>query len=286
MSLNIAHSQKNPTYVKNLFALIAQRYELANHLLCGGMDFWWRHLAARKIAAIKPRRVLEPAFMVAAADEGPRADSAEQLSLHKVLAGPSTETTKPIAAAVDDGYRFLDVATGSGNLAVAILKKIPTAHVTGVDFCREMLEQAKKKKCDHLELIEADGLALPFADEAFDAVTIAFGLRNMESFEKGLHEMRRVLRHGGLLLILDFSLPTSPLIRPLYRFYLHHLLPHIAGWITGKADAYEYMAESIEQFPSGKKMCSLLEQCGLQQATSEPLTAGIVTIYTAIKDRQ
>jgi demethylmenaquinone methyltransferase/2-methoxy-6-polyprenyl-1,4-benzoquinol methylase len=129
--------------------------------------------------------------------------------------------------------------------------------------------------------MNADGLALPFADHSYDAITIAFGLRNMASWEEGLHEMNRVLRPGGSLFILDFSLPRAAVMKPLYRFYLHHLLPRLAGWITGRKEAYSYMADSIEQFPSGEAMCSLLEQSGFQDATFKPFTFGVVTLYVA-----
>ncbi|MBX9577551.1 MAG: bifunctional demethylmenaquinone methyltransferase/2-methoxy-6-polyprenyl-1,4-benzoquinol methylase UbiE [Chthoniobacterales bacterium] len=224
-----------PIEIKNLFSSIATRYELANHLLCGGLDLWWRHVTALAVAKKSP-------------------------------------------------HFILDLATGSGDLAVAVLKKIPTAQITGVDFCEEMLAEAAKKKIPALTLVAADGLALPFRDESYDAVTIAFGLRNMESWEKGLQEMRRVLRPGAPLFILDFSLPTLPLLKPLYRFYLHHLLPRLAGLITGRSEAYSYMADSIEQFPSGLAMCSLLEQCGFQQTTFKPMTFGVVTLYIAYKN--
>jgi demethylmenaquinone methyltransferase/2-methoxy-6-polyprenyl-1,4-benzoquinol methylase len=129
----------------------------------------------------------------------------------------------------------------------------------------------------------ADGISLPFADGNFDVVTAAFGLRNMASWEKGLSEMARVLKPGGHLLILDFSLPELPVIRPLYRFYLHHILPHIAGLATGRKDAYEYLGVSIEQFPSGEKMTSLIESCGFTKAKAIPLTLGTVSIYTALR---
>lgn len=221
--------------IKDLFAGIATRYELANHVLCGGLDLWWRHVTAAAVAKKKP-------------------------------------------------HFILDLATGSGNLAAALLKKIPTAEVTGVDFCEEMLAEAAKKKIPALTLVAADGLELPFSDKSYDAVTIAFGLRNMESWEKGLQEMRRVLRPGAPLFILDFSLPTAPLFKPLYRFYLHHLLPRLAGLITGKSKAYSYMADSIEEFPSGLAMCSLLERCGFERATLKPMTFGIVTLYVAYKN--
>jgi demethylmenaquinone methyltransferase/2-methoxy-6-polyprenyl-1,4-benzoquinol methylase len=133
------------------------------------------------------------------------------------------------------------------------------------------------------ELVVADGMSLPFPDGSFDVVTAAFGLRNMASWDKGLSEMARVLQPGGHLLILDFSLPTLPVIRPLYRFYLHHILPHIAGIATGRTDAYEYLGGSIETFPSGDAMTSLIESCGFRDAKSHPLTLGTVSIYTATR---
>ncbi|MFZ4115322.1 MAG: ubiquinone/menaquinone biosynthesis methyltransferase [Chthoniobacterales bacterium] len=244
----------NPEYVKNLFRSIAGRYALANHLLSCGMDFWWRRCVAKKIQQWNPKTLL-------------------------------------------------DVATGNGELAFAIAKKIPTVQTTAVDFCHEMLEQArltqvKSKnlysyssenanigfKTPMITFLEADGLELPFEEKIFDAVTVAFGLRNMVSWEQGLREMHRVLRSRGHLLILDFSIPTSPLLRPFYRFYLHHVLPHFAGLVTGEASAYEYMGGSIEAFPSGEAMCALLTQCGFENARSTALTGGIVTIYTASKE--
>ena len=174
---------------------------------------------------------------------------------------------------------LLDVATGNGDLAAAIKKMAPTIQITGTDFCPEMLSLAQGKNIDCL--VEADALNLPFEDASFDVVTVAFGLRNMASWEGALQEMHRVLRKEGHLLILDFSLPSSPLLRPFYRFYLHHILPRLAGWLTGKADAYEYMGQSIESFPSGNALCTLLEQCGFEQTNTKPLTAGIVSVYTA-----
>lgn len=228
------YSQPDSTSIQSLFARIATRYEFANHLLCGGLDFWWRHITALAVAKESPSLIL-------------------------------------------------DVATGSGDLAKALLKKIPTSKITGVDFCKEMLEEAAKKNLSSLFLLQADGLALPFTDNSYDAVTIAFGLRNMASWEKGLHEMHRVLRPGGSLFILDFSLPTIPWFKKLYRGYLHHLLPSLAGIITGEKEAYSYMADSIESFPSGKSMCTLLQDCGFKKTTFHPMTLGIVTLYTALK---
>jgi demethylmenaquinone methyltransferase/2-methoxy-6-polyprenyl-1,4-benzoquinol methylase len=144
-----------------------------------------------------------------------------------------------------------------------------------------MLEVARRRGLP--ELVEADGLKLPFPDSTFDAVTVAFGLRNMASWEGGLKEMARVLKPGGHLLVLDFSLPTLPVIRPLYRFYLHRILPIVAGIATGRTDAYEYLGGSIEKFPSGETMTSLIGYCGFTEATAKPLSLGTVSIYTATK---
>jgi demethylmenaquinone methyltransferase/2-methoxy-6-polyprenyl-1,4-benzoquinol methylase len=224
--------KEKPASVKDLFSAIAERYELVNHLLSGGLDLLWRAAAVRHIRSWQPSSIL-------------------------------------------------DVATGSGDLALAVEKNLPGTRVVGADFCRPMLNVARRKGL--AELVEADGLHLPFASESFDGVTAAFGLRNMASWERGLSEMSRVLKPGGQLLILDFSLPTLPIIRPLYRAYLHFALPIVAGIATGRKDAYQYLAGSIEQFPSGPAMKRLIEQCGFHNAKAHPLSLGTVSIYTAEK---
>jgi demethylmenaquinone methyltransferase/2-methoxy-6-polyprenyl-1,4-benzoquinol methylase len=224
--------KEKPDSVRDLFSSIAGRYQLVNHLLSGGLDWYWRAVAVRLIRPWSPSRLL-------------------------------------------------DVATGSGDLASAIGKNFPGCRVIGADFCRPMLEVARRNGL--AELVEADGMNLPFPDATFDAVTAAFGLRNMASWQSGLSEMSRVLKPGGHLLILDFSLPTLPVIRPLYRFYLHRILPIIAGIATGRTDAYEYLGGSIEQFPSGKAMTSLIDSCGFREAKAHPLTLGTVSIYTATR---
>ena len=222
---------QNPAKVRGIFSSIAERYDLANHLLSGGLDFLWRARAVRLVAAWKPRTVL-------------------------------------------------DLATGSGDLALAMQKKIPQARIVGADFCLPMLEIAARK---HLRpLVVADGTNLPFADRSFDAVTVAFGLRNMESWPGALHEMSRVLSPDGHLLLLDFSMPRPPLSAP-YRFYLHRVLPKIAGALTGNRGGYEYLGESIESFPSGQAMCRLIEDNNFRDARALPLAIGIVSIYTATK---
>jgi demethylmenaquinone methyltransferase/2-methoxy-6-polyprenyl-1,4-benzoquinol methylase len=128
----------------------------------------------------------------------------------------------------------------------------------------------------------ADALDLPFPDDEFDVVTVAFGLRNMGDYPAALKEMRRVLKSGGSLFILDFSQPGTPLCYP-YRIYLHHVLPKLAGFLTGQKDAYEYLGTSIEQFPSGQEMIDLLDSTGLLEGTATPMTFGVVTLYEAVK---
>jgi demethylmenaquinone methyltransferase/2-methoxy-6-polyprenyl-1,4-benzoquinol methylase len=222
---------EDPEKVRTLFGAIATRYDLANHLLSGGLDLLWRRRAARIVRRWAPRTLL-------------------------------------------------DLATGSGDLALAIARACPDATVTGVDFCEPMLERARAKGLRNT--VVADAMALPFASGTFDVVTVAFGLRNMAAWDGALREMARVLRVGGHLLVLDFSVPPPPL-RYAYRFYLHHCLPRIAAVLTGKKAAYEYLGASIEAFPHGRRMQDLIEANGFAFATWEPLTGGIVALYTGVR---
>jgi demethylmenaquinone methyltransferase/2-methoxy-6-polyprenyl-1,4-benzoquinol methylase len=212
-----------------MFGAIARRYDLANHLLSGGLDFLWRRRAARIVRDWRPRRIL-------------------------------------------------DLATGSGDLALSLREACPEALVVGADFCHPMLQIARRKGL--VNLVTANALGLPFPEASFDVVTVAFGLRNMASWRGALAEMRRILRPGGHVLILDFSVPKAPL-RWIYRPYLHAVLPRVAGWLTGEREAYEYLGESIEQFPQGVAMCALVEEGGFSSATHEALSGGIVSLYSA-----
>ena len=176
---------------------------------------------------------------------------------------------------------LLDLATGTGDLALEISRQCPGLAITGADFSAPMLEYAARRKVPGLTLIEADAMHLPFPDASYDAVTVAFGLRNMASWPDAIWEMARVTRPGGSLVVLDFSLPASRLLRSPYRTYLHRVLPRIAGWITGQHNAYAYLAGSIEQFPSGEAMCDLLKANGFRSATAIPVSMGIASIYVA-----
>jgi demethylmenaquinone methyltransferase/2-methoxy-6-polyprenyl-1,4-benzoquinol methylase len=172
----------------------------------------------------------------------------------------------------------LDLAAGSGDLSLALQTALPASEVVAADFCAPMLEQARIKGVRNR--VVADALDLPFPAARFDVVTVSFGLRNMESWETALREMHRVLRPGGMVFILDFSLPI-PAVRPFYRWYLHAVLPRLAGWVTGEPEAYEYLGDSIESFPSGTAMLARLENAGFSDAKSRPLSLGIATLYQA-----
>ena len=176
--------------------------------------------------------------------------------------------------------RVLDLATGSGDLAEAVSRACgEDVEVIGADFCAPMLAHARRRGLPHL--VVADGMCLPFEDEAFDALTIGYGLRNMESWPGALTEMRRVLRPGGRLVILDFSLPGLALIRGPYRLYLHRVLPTLGGWLTGNRQAYAYLGQSIERFPAGEAMAGLIEEAGFDEVEAMPLWGGISSIYVA-----
>ena len=180
------------------------------------------------------------------------------------------------AAGIVRGWRpgrLLDLATGSGVLAASLARAWPSMTVVGADFSLPMLRRAQASG-RVARLAVADAMRLPFGDGTFDAVTVGFGLRNMPSYGGALEEMRRVLRPGGHLLVLDFSVPGG-WWRGLYRFYLHRCLPRVAGFVCGEREAYRYLAESIERFPRGEGMRTLLAASGFAEPTAQELTGGI-----------
>lgn len=186
--------------------------------------------------------------------------------------------TARIVAAMEPRF-ILDLATGSGDLAMALQAACPAARVLGADFSVPMMREAQAGRFQ--SLVAADGLALPFKDGSFDVLTVAFGLRNMASWPGALREMGRVLKPGGHLVVLDFSIPTYPVIRPAYLFYLKQIMPRIAGWVTGQRGAYEYLCSSVERFPSGKQMEELILSSGYAAVKTRTLSAGIASLYVA-----
>jgi demethylmenaquinone methyltransferase/2-methoxy-6-polyprenyl-1,4-benzoquinol methylase len=222
-----------------MFARIAHRYDLANRLLSGSADRWWRRRLVAAVRRAQPRAVL-------------------------------------------------DLATGSGDVALALGRALPGGvEIIGMDFCPPMLEEAEAKRrrtggLSNVSFRPGDGLALPLADASQDAVTIAFGLRNMADRPRALREMRRVLRppHGRLF-VLEFSQP-APWFRPLYYFYLRRVLPRLAGVITGDRTAYDYLGATIGEFPGREALSRELRGAGFSAVFATAMTFGVVALHEAV----
>jgi demethylmenaquinone methyltransferase/2-methoxy-6-polyprenyl-1,4-benzoquinol methylase len=183
----------------------------------------------------------------------------------------------------------VDVATGSGDIAFALRRALPeSARIVGVDFCLPMLEEARRKQraagaaAAGIEFIAGDALALPLPDGSADAVTIAFGLRNLVERGRGLAEMRRVLRPGGRLLILEFSQPRA-WVRPFYRLYLGAILPRLAGLLTGEPSAYVYLGDTIGRFPDRSALSAEIRAAGFASVSSQALSLGVVALHEAVR---
>ncbi len=179
----------------------------------------------------------------------------------------------------------LDVACGTGDLAVE-LQKTGRARVIGTDFCRPMLSVAAEKNGKNqlsIPYLEADGMNLSFADATFDAVTIAFGLRNFSNWPDGLAEFHRILKKGGRLAVLEFSAPVVPGFRQLFNFYFTRVLPRIGGAVSGSRGAYEYLPDSVQRFPDQKGLAKMMEQTGFTAVEYKNLTGGIAAVHTATK---
>ncbi|HZK08090.1 MAG TPA: bifunctional demethylmenaquinone methyltransferase/2-methoxy-6-polyprenyl-1,4-benzoquinol methylase UbiE [Bacteroidales bacterium] len=182
---------------------------------------------------------------------------------------------------------ILDLATGTGDLAIAAAA-LPDTKVTAVDLSAEMLKfQQKKLQKKNLQeqitLLQGDGEALPFDDDTFDVVMIAFGVRNFEDLPKGLAEMRRVLKKDGLVVILEFSKPRTFPVKQLYQFYFKRILPTVGRWISKDKSAYSYLPDSVGYFPSGTDFTRYLTQAGYTNPAIRTLTLGIASIYSARK---
>jgi demethylmenaquinone methyltransferase/2-methoxy-6-polyprenyl-1,4-benzoquinol methylase len=183
---------------------------------------------------------------------------------------------------------ILDIATGTGDMAIAAIRAVPAAQISGVDISMGMLEVGRKKiaalnLADRIRLSEGDSEALPFPESSFDAVMCAYGVRNFEHLEAGLREMQRVLRPGGKVVILEFSQPKTFPVAQVYRFYFRYILPAIGRMVSKHSRAYTYLPESVAAFPEGEAFCGMLGRCGFSAPKARPLTFGITTLYTAIK---
>ena len=225
-----------------MFSRIAPRYDLLNHLLSLRFDVAWRKRLARRFRS--------------------------------VLARPDV--------------RILDLCCGTGDLALALAAEVrsPSAIILGADFAYPMLVRAKEKagstgRRPSIEFLEADALALPFADQSFDLVTTAFGFRNLANYAAGLAELYRVLRPGGSVAILEFTEPQSAFFGRVFRFYFHRILPKLGGIVSGNAQAYGYLPGSVARFPRPAELAGLMGRHGFTQVHAERWTGGIVALHTA-----
>ena len=182
---------------------------------------------------------------------------------------------------------ILDIATGTGDFAISA-SKYTNATITGIDISQGMLDVGVKKinkkgLTDRIQLQLADSENLPFQDNSYDAITAGFGVRNFEDLNKGLAEMYRTLKSGGIITILEPSVPTHFPLKQFYKLYFHHILPFIGGIISKDKNAYTYLPDSVSAFPSGKDFLVELEKAGFKNCKHIPLTLGIVSLYIAIK---
>jgi demethylmenaquinone methyltransferase / 2-methoxy-6-polyprenyl-1,4-benzoquinol methylase len=180
------------------------------------------------------------------------------------------------------GAQVLDVCCGTGDLMLALEARAREGRVFGSDFCHPMLVAARRKTSQRhfrSELFEADALHLPIADASLDLVTIAFGFRNLTNYHNGLIELRRVLKPGGTLAILEFSTPPNPALAEIYRFYSRAILPTIGGMISGSREAYTYLPESVRKFPDAEGLADQMRDAGFANVRFERMTAGIVALH-------
>lgn len=229
-----------------MFGQIARRYDLLNHLLSGGIDIYWRKFTVRKVP-------------------------------------------------IQGDAPVLDTCTGTGDLALMYWAAAKgTVEVIGTDFTPEMLERAREKfdrrktqfgeAATQIEFLEADTQQLPFENDRFQIVSVAFGLRNVVDTQAGLKEMIRVCQPGGRVAILEFSQPMNSVFGALYRWYFNTVLPRVGQLVArNRQEAYRYLPASVSQFPCGQELAKIMEDCELTNVTFTPLTFGIATLYVGIK---
>ena len=182
--------------------------------------------------------------------------------------------------------QILDIGCGTADLSIAFSD---TGQVTGCDFCHEMLVRGIRKVKGRdsrfpINLLEADALALPFPDESFDAVVSAFVLRNLADMRRGLDEMRRVLKPGGVLGVLDFGMPRLPIVRQLYGFYFLKVLPRLGQWISGAAGPYQYLPSSVRNFPPAEELREKAGDAGFGDIRVRRLAAGVTVLLTGVRE--
>lgn len=190
--------------------------------------------------------------------------------------------------AKDSPKSILDMATGTGDLALMMARHIPQANITGIDLSDGMLEVAREKVArerlsERVTFQAGDAEHINIEDEMFDAATVAFGVRNFGDIKRGLEEMARTLRHNGKIFVLEFSTPCNRFIRWAYGIYSHKILPRIGGAISHDRAAYEYLPDSVEEFPAPERFMEIMRQAGFSECRSRSLTFGIAHIYIGVK---
>ncbi len=244
--------------VEEMFDSIASAYDFMNTAMTFGLHRHWRDRALK--------------------------ESIKKLESASVF----YKETGVACGAHDKSINILDVATGTGDVAFRLHDLLPEAKITGIDLSAGMLEVARKKldamPAGEKELItfgKADCLDLPFHDSSFGLITVAYGVRNFENLLKGLREMRRVLRKGGILCIIELSVPEGKLTRLGYKIYARHLIPTVGRMVSGDSRAYTYLPESIAAAPQRAAMAEILKEAGFSNITWKSLTFGAVTYYIA-----
>lgn len=200
----------------------------------------------------------------------------------------SWRRTAAAELAAGDPQDVLDLCGGTGDMSLAVARDIRPRRIVCCDFSHPMLERAAAKfrgndAPERFFAVEADGLSLPFSEGSFDAVTVAFGVRNFVDMEAGLREIHRVLAHGGRLVVLEFSVPTAPVFGYLYRLYLTRLLPRVGDHIAGQDGPYGYLARTISGFPEPAILAGRIREAGFAACGWKTRTGGIVAIHTATK---
>ena len=184
---------------------------------------------------------------------------------------------------------MLDIATGTGDLAIAVMRQLPDARVTGTDISAEMLSRAHAKVArarmsDRIDFIEAEAEALPFTAGEFDAAMVAFGVRNFADVGRGLCEMARVLKSGGRVFVLEFSTPQGKIFGSLYRFYFSRLVPWVGGLLSRQKRAYDYLPASVAEFAAPPEFIRMMCEAGFSDCRARPIMGGAVYLYIGVKN--
>lgn len=268
---------KSGQKVRQMFAEIAPKYDLMNHLLSMNVDRWWRWRTVARLAPQADWQVLD-----VCTGTGDLA-----LALLNKMQGKrnANESCSETHSRDDAGEKFGQRILSSQEAEQQSWKGV---QVVASDFCRPMLEigqkKSKQQRATNLQFVEADSLQLPFPNDQFDLVTVAFGLRNVSDTLNGLKEMTRVTRAGGRVAVLEFTMPRLWPLSSLYRFYFLRVLPKIGQWFAkNRSDAYSYLPESVGQFPQYEQLAAMMHEAGLKDAKFYPMTFGLATLYVATK---